>query len=166
MAHILLWLLNQDYVHCATVCATQTNFLSLLWDYLWIFPIAKLFKHLIHACIGSNNRQKIENPGRRLKRVIFLLPQIPKLNWTIHSFLFTWIHPINTAWIKHAISEGTWKHHLVSQTATWHQKRIRSPWRGREEQVFHVISRDGEAVMQRNRGWQCQRAGMDLDSPL
>ena len=28
----------------------------------------------------------------------------------------------------------------------------------------NVISRDGEAVMQRNKGWQCQRAGTDLDS--
>lgn len=76
----------------------------------------------MHVLDQITDRKLIENPGRRLKRVIFLLPQIPKLNWTINSFLFTWIHPINTAWIKRAISEGTRQHHLVSQTTTWQPK--------------------------------------------
>lgn len=121
----------------------------------------------MHVLDQITDKKLIQNPGRRLKRVIFLLPQIPKLNLTINSFLFTWIHSINTTWVKRAISEGTWWHHLASQTTTWQPKReFRVRDKGEKMKSSNVISRDGEAVMQRNKGWQCQRAGTDLDSPL
>lgn len=38
--------------------------------------------------------------------------------------------------------------------------------KGEKMKSSNVIYRDGEAVMQRNKGWKCQRVGMDLDSPL